>query len=80
MIDFKNTDKYSFKISEQRYDIKIGDKVRCYDQDSNDLNHFIGYAIVTEIYGNNVCWCEAEPTKDQPFSINYSYYCIPIKR
>jgi len=82
MIDFQdiqnNHDKYQPKpISNRVQSINIGDKVRCYDQDSDDLNNFVGYGIVEETYPNNQAWCVASKTEDQP-ALNYQYYILPL--
>lgn len=82
MIDFQdilnNPEKYQPKpISNRIQSIKVGDKVRCYDQDSDDLNNFVGYGIVEDLYLGNVAWCTHPKTEDQP-ALNYQYYILPI--
>ena len=62
MIDFKdvlaNPEKYApKKISEMAQEIKVGDKVRCYTQDLNDLSFFEGYGTVVEYLGQGRASC-----------------------
>lgn len=62
MIDFKdileNPEKYAPKpITGLDQEINVGDKVRCYSEDTNDMHKFMDYGTVHEVLGKNYCWC-----------------------
>ena len=82
MINFNdvlaNPDKYKSKpITSLDQTIEVGMKVRCYDADSNDLLHFVGYGIVEEILDTNYAWCVSPGNQDQQ-ALNYAFYVIPV--
>ena len=77
MIDFKdvleNPEKYAPKpISTRDQKLEIGMRVRCYEQDSDDMQHFVGYGDIEEIYPGNQAWVH-----DSESRINYQYWVIP---
>jgi hypothetical protein len=79
MIDFNNLPEPRI-ISEIKQDLKIGDKVRCYEKDST-ASEFAGYAYITEIFDaakDNFCWCEAEEGQFETGVLNYFYFVIKI--
>lgn len=82
MIDFQeklnNAGKYLPQpITNRNQTIKTGDKVRCYDRNSDNLQYFVGYGTITEVYNNHEAWVISPKTEDQP-ELNYQYYVIAI--
>lgn len=78
MIDFKNPPKERI-ISEIPQEIKVGDLVRCYENNSDNMEGFVGYAYVTQILSgmDNYCWCEASVNDfENGKEINFAYFVI----